>query len=534
MAEFIDPLAGTPKAATKHEIGVDNATPLEKARRGQKFKENGLWGIKDIDGTILYEAKYAFIGVCTDCVLGITPNWDFMRVQPSCTTTGYMMKEERPYIKDGKAGIKVGRKITVPAEYDYLDHCFGNVYLAVKDGRQMYIDDQGKEVLKRVRQFEKENQKYSPFWLTTDELDIVTAMNYVGEKDGSNPNVVKFNNKWIELERYSKDEIMDMLINSKDDLALTAKNLELLCNNFSYEYSFYFANASGKAALNECINQFQGMGVFSNSWYYVMKIWQAPGEQISAKKLRKFIKAFRSNALKSRILGTPIYAVGHCDDLKPGEIRVLLITHYHERCWPQHFEYEWARKYRTMPITQLLEEVPDLRKQVEEVVMDEYIEEVFNDQLLYCVTGMGYFDGLLWKDAEKALDGFLQLGSPLKCALYNYLTNAQKYMTTEGEDHPAIPFFLKAALWALDKGDSVNVHMEEKASPLDILRDIKSKNNNEEVAQLISTLEDRMISKGAKTHEEWEQERESNNDYFKELEYMRIEGTSEKVMPDIS
>ena len=42
MAEFEDSSAGTPKAAIKRELGVDNSTPLEKARKGIIFESDGL------------------------------------------------------------------------------------------------------------------------------------------------------------------------------------------------------------------------------------------------------------------------------------------------------------------------------------------------------------------------------------------------------------------------------------------------------------------------------------------------------------
>ncbi len=69
MAEFEDPFAGTSKAAIKRELGVDNSTPLEKARRGEIFESDGLYGIKDADGTVTFPAKYSFIGKCLDHVL---------------------------------------------------------------------------------------------------------------------------------------------------------------------------------------------------------------------------------------------------------------------------------------------------------------------------------------------------------------------------------------------------------------------------------------------------------------------------------
>lgn len=74
MAQFEDTFAGTPKAAIKRELGVDNSTPLEKARRGEIFESDGLYGIKDEDGTVTYPAKYSFIGKCIDHVLFLEPS----------------------------------------------------------------------------------------------------------------------------------------------------------------------------------------------------------------------------------------------------------------------------------------------------------------------------------------------------------------------------------------------------------------------------------------------------------------------------
>lgn len=110
---------------------------------------------------------------------------------------------------NGKVGIKKDGRVIIPAEYDYIKSKFGDtVFYAVKDGREMYINDEGKEVLTRVRRFEGEDNQNSPFWLCSNEFDYITTMNYVGTPIDDNPNVVKIYNNWIELERYSKEEIM--------------------------------------------------------------------------------------------------------------------------------------------------------------------------------------------------------------------------------------------------------------------------------------------------------------------------------------
>lgn len=529
MAQFEDPFAGTPKAAIKRELGVDNSTPLEKARRGIIFESDGLYGIKDENGVVTFPAKYSFIGKCIDHILFLEPSGNYVKMSAGCTESGFMPEDERPFVLNGKAGIKKDGKVIIPAEYDYIRSKFGDtVFYAVKDGREMYINDEGKEVLTRVRRFEGENNQSSPFWLCSSEFDYITAMNYIGTPIDDNPNVVKIYNNWIELERYSKEEIMKMLIDPSDDLPLSEKNLELLCNDFSYEYSFYFANAKGKHALKDCVEQFKKMNVFCNSWYYVVKIWQAPNEQLKAQDLRRFTKAIEKNALEHGLIGTPIFAVGHSAELKPGEVRILLITHYHERCWPAQFEYDWSEKLRTLSITKLMEDVPSLRKEIYEYVLEKYQEEVFRDQLLDCIKGLKYFHNLSWEDAHKGLDYFLSIGSPIKHALMSYVCHAQQACgKTE------IEFYLNAAIWAVENGDDVNA-CRKGASVLDIVVDIIKKNINDTTITLSSTLYEMLKAHGAKSFKEIDQKYRSNTDYFKQLEYMKIDGTSEKSMPVLS
>lgn len=533
MGKVEDLLNSLPEPSYKREYYKEATNLHEKALRGYKFEENGLWGLKDVDGSVIYDANYIFIGACKDYVLAINPDGSYIKENSSCRQSGRLDEKKRPYVVNGKAGIKVNGEVIIPAEYDFIERVFGDtVFYAVKDGKEMYLNHEGKEVLTRIRHFDGEDDKHSPFWLCTNDLDVVTFMNYVGEKDDSNPNVVIIDGQWIELERYCKDEILAMLIDPIDDLAISEETLKLFCNKFSYEYSFYTANAKGKNALKDCVEQFKKMNVFCNSWYYIVKIWQAPNEQIKAQDLRKFTKAIEKNAREHGLIGTPIFAVGHSAELKPGEVRVLLITHYHERCWPEQFEYVWSDYCRSLPITKLLEEVPALRGSVKEDVLPENQEEVFNDQLLDCIVGLKYYDGLIWEDAEKALNGFLQLGSPIKHSLRQYLSNVMEYSKKKNAGE-AILFFLNAAHWALQKGDLVN-DCKKKKSTLDILNNLKARELSEEALSLLSALEAKMLSKGAMTFNELEQQRKSNTDYFKELDNLRIEGTSEKSMPGLN
>lgn len=303
--------------------------------KGILFEENGLWGLKNEDGSILRQPNFLFIGKCSDKILFIKPNWDY---EVYCSESGVegwggtLEEYERPFFVNGKAGFKKDGHIVIPAIYDYLEVILGykdtpgRILLAVKDNKTMYFDENGKEVLKRVRHFEGDEKKGIPFDLCTDSFDIITMEKYIGHPQADNTNVVNLCGQWVELERYCKEEIMQMLIDPADDLALTEENLQYLCSPDSYDYDFYMANVQGEQALKKCMEQFEKMCVFWNPWYYVVKIWLAPGERLQVKELREFVNELKN--VKSGFYGQPIIAVGHNEQLKSGEVRMLMITYH--------------------------------------------------------------------------------------------------------------------------------------------------------------------------------------------------------------
>ena len=503
-----------------------------KVHRGILFQEDGLYGLKDLDGTIIYPANYVFIGKCKKYVMLIDNNDHYEKIGWYSRQSGQMDGDMRQYMENGKSGMKVKGEVVIPAEYDFIKSAFGDdtVYYAIKDGRELYLNEKGEEVLTRVRRFNDENENEAPFYLCSNSLDYFTAMNYVGHPVVNNNNVIRINDEWVELERYCKKELMEMLINPDDDLPLDEENLKLMCNQFSYEFSFYFANASGKRSLDICMEQFQKMNAFCNSWYYIIKIWQAPGEFVQTRDLRRFVKKLNKND----VIGNPLFAVGHSESLKPGEVRVLMVTHYHERCWPARFEYIWANMLRTMPITQLQEYTPALRQEVEKNIRPQYKDEVFNDQLLNCIDKLKYYDNISWSEAEKALNYFIQLGSPVKHSLYNYLKKASRYISSNKSINlRALEFFLNAALWAINNGSDINEYQGRK-SVLDYVNSIDEKNSNIKIKQLVNVIKMALKAKKAKTFKTINEERKNNTDYFKELEYMHIDGISEKSMPGLS
>ena len=313
---------------------MDIQESFDELKNNFIYEKNGSWGMNTPEGNEVYAARFKYIGKCSDYVLFIDNDWHYLKIARGCKTSGFMQESSRPYISEGKVGFKKDDQVIIPAIYDFITPWFGSdVFRAVKDGREMYVDSNGKEVLTRVKRFgDKDTQ--SPFWLRSNSLGINTITKYVGHLDENNPNVITIGGSWVELDRTSKEEIMAMLVDESDDLPLTKENLSLMTNNFSYEYSLYQTHSSGEHPLRECYQQLKKMNAFDNSWHFVVKLWQAPGEYVKAEELR----FFRSELAKHEQLGDLVMAVGHDATLASGEVKMLFITHYHERCWPASFE----------------------------------------------------------------------------------------------------------------------------------------------------------------------------------------------------
>lgn len=490
---------------------------MDQLKKGVIFEENGLMGMKDAEGNVLCAPEFTLIAKCIDYVFFLTPQGSYKMVAEGCEESGYMQEENRPFVAGmGKVGFMVNGRMVIPAVYDYVRHAFGkDIFYAEKDGKFLFLDMNGKEVLTRIRWFENEDRHSSPFCLRTDSFDCFTAMHYIGRQEPENPNVIQYNGEWVELERYSKEEISGMLINPDDDLALTEKELALFYSDFSYEYSIYFAKATGEDSLKKCMSQFQKMDAFDNSWHFVVKLWQAPGEHVSAHALREFRRMLK----KKRQLGDLVIAVGHDENLNPGEVRMLLVTHYHERCRLAAFEYEWERKCRTQTITELMAQVPELKRQIDEVAMEKYKEEVFLDQMRDVIAELEYDPSLSWEEVENALDFFHQQGSPCRYVVRPFLHVAEA--RAMAMDIDAVDFYLRAVLWALNHGAVANGSSSRQSS-LDVVRKLMGKPALAPIINTIREVEDGLLQRGAKTKAELDEEENTNTDYYKELDRMRL------------
>ncbi|MCQ2226976.1 MAG: hypothetical protein MJZ01_03575 [Bacteroidales bacterium] len=504
--------------------GPNIRSKYEKARSGVVFEENGLWGIKDSNGDIVYKPEFKLISKSSSSVFFLKPDGAYIKIKNGCEEQGRLMEDEMPYIVNGKVGFVENNVVIVPPVYDNVSQRLGSLLVAEKDGEYTYYDMSGKQVLHNLRRFDGDDIPESRIYLRTNAFDKFTTCRFVGQQEINNPNVVKVRDEWVELERYSKDEILSMLIDPNDDLALTAENISLLTNEFSYEYSVYFTQSNSPNPLQDCLDQLARMKTFCNSWYYVVKIWQAPGEHVNASELRHF----RHKLNETRQLGELTIAVGHDASLKSGEVRMLFITHYHERCFPADFEFEWRKKCRTLSISELKDAVPELKEAIKDEILEKNQAEVYQDQLLPVLENIRYSDNISWEKTENALEFFVAEGSPVKLTLLYSLFDAVNRI--RHNDIEAALFHIRVSLWALKHGSSVTAVYKDM-TPWDYTMEVSRNHNANKLGAPLLELKTALLTVGAKSCAQLKLEERTNSDYYKELDYMRLDDFSSKDMP---
>ena len=85
----------------------------------------------------------------------------------------------------------------------------------------------------------------------------------------------------------------------------------------------------------------------------------------------------------------------------------------------------------------------------------------------------------------------------------------------------AVDFYLHAVLWALKHGAVVNGSSSRQSS-LDVVRKLMGKPALAPIINTLREVENCLLQRGAMTKAELDEEENSNTDYYKELDRMRV------------
>lgn len=491
---------------------------------GTIVQKDGKYGAIDPQGKEVLPCVFDQIEKLRDSVFGRLNDsyWEFQihggsqTIRDNYSDTGF-------FVENGKKGWQIDGKAVVPAIYDDI-HCWNdsNYYEVLQNGKWSYVKENGDPVLTRVREIEGVDAAV-PFPFFTDENDVLVLQEYVGHEDKEDNNVVLMDGVWQRLDRISGKEICQLLVNPEDEKPMTDADLEEFNNNFSYEYAAYQVTSSEPQGVIDCLKKLQSMKLHRNSWHYIVKVWKPIGEAPTAEELR----FLRYEIAEHRQLGKLHFAFGRDKNLRPGETKMFVVTHYNERCWPPSWEMKWNSERSELSLTQIKRRLKELRKIINEEVLEPYKEEVWNDILSSNIYGIRYNKKRTWRETVKVLEYFKELDPHSVGNLYHEADEINKKLIWKSYSRRATcAFHFRKLKWLLENGADINAH-HHNLTALDFLGNAenflleefsaKDKVYNEQMRAKITTF---LIEHGAKTMQQIKEEEAKNEDYRVELQRM--------------
>jgi hypothetical protein len=497
------------------DLSLDSKKLMRYNPSDVEFTENGKLGWKTKKGEILIPAEYDQIEKGAN-VLYVRKGNDYELYFSNGGAEAYSHFYENGsfFVENKKFGWRKGDQIIIPAIYDYI-HSWGDyLFVVTLDGKHFYVNEKNERVLTNIRHFDGEDEEEIPFNFSVSENSVLTISEYVGHQVKNDPNVVRMYS-WVRLDRISHEEIMQMLINPDDEAPINEKELENYNSHFSYEFNAYIAKSKAKRGIQDCLDKMGKMCAYSNSWFYVIKVWKAEGEEPTAEELR-YLRYFIEG--KNRI-GNIVFALGHDPSLKAGETKMLMLTHYNEECFPPSFQFDWYKYVNEHTLSEIKDQMKVQRKTVEENIDSDFIEEVWQNHLTGIISGMKYRASRSWDETTKVLDFFKQYDDSYQYCVKSTVDDLFNYW--ESNSIETDEFLLNKLRWLLENGSDVNVHSHNKTA-LDVIREnTSSKEHMKYNAESIERCLELLHQYGAKTIKDIQEEESANTDYCVELEILK-------------
>lgn len=490
-----------------------------------RFKAEGKIGCRDDSGEVI-PAIFDQIEFLPEGKIYLRGGSRYFLIWPNGGgQSGPLEYNNSQLYENDMVGWRGDGKVVIPALYDDVDKLWElEVYETVKDGGYRYLNGDCQEILTH----EKENYGIGPndpypeslYFRRRDDSERICLLHYCKE-DSDDENVfLTDEGKHASMLGLSRDELIETLCASCTDLILDEKSLERFNNSFSYEFSGYLAVSNSPNPLIDCMRQFNELGAHDNTWHYILKIITAKGHTISPAELREW-RHYLETDIDPRPLSYTI-GLGESEDLEPGEINVIMITHYNERCWPDTFEQDWIEDTMTDTLDELKQKEKALKKTILTSVKKKFREEVLQDQYKTPFWNIRH-TGRSWKESEKVLNYLADKFPGYKTITHLFIGHLDgMFFKDETGILDQLQFSANVLKWAAKKGCDFNI-IEDGMTVLDKLHECLNREDyHEERKLIINEVTPFLIGMGAKTLKQIRQEESLQKpDYTTEIEKLK-------------
>ncbi|MBP5693562.1 MAG: hypothetical protein J6W86_07640 [Bacteroidales bacterium] len=250
----------------------------------------------------------------------------YILFQPCCITESSFTRdnyngEGHFFVQYGRMGWMKDGKVVVPAKYLGIQKWHGADLYQVElfEGYCQTIDSAGNEV------FPEDSEGL--YTLQSSDSDSIVKLTALDSPAEGRPSCFKYLDNWVRADLISSGDVLEMMLTASEQRAVDKTSLEYFDSDYAYEFSSYEVSFSGENATKKCMDKFRSLNVDSNSWFYLLKVYTSPKTPLKGEDIKE-IRYFFEDC--NDVLSKHISA-GYDPDLNPGEIRMVMVTHYWDR-----------------------------------------------------------------------------------------------------------------------------------------------------------------------------------------------------------
>ena len=292
-----------------------------------QFRDGGLYGLKDEDGKVILEAKYDHIEICTDFVYahyGVRHKFIYKNGGESdCADK----EDEHQFYENGMVGLKdVDGNIILEPIYDEIYEWGENsdvIYTRIgKDYH--YYNHNLEEILTEVDYIEEDASPDCPYSIGEDQnRNVLLCIEPIATKEG-NRDCFAYG-QWVRLSRIRCTDVRQLFSDCKL-VNIPMDTIEKFEDKHTYIYSARTSKGKGEFPIMSCIEKFKSLGCYNSSWNYLLKISTNRNTSINPHDLYGVIKYFEDIEYDNCI-GVDI-AIDYDDTLEEGAVQVLQIHYF--------------------------------------------------------------------------------------------------------------------------------------------------------------------------------------------------------------
>lgn len=309
------------------KVNEETRSFWERVTSAVKFEKDGLWGLKSPSGEIVLAPKYDQVELCTDFVYAHYEDRHKFFYKDGGETDCADRDDEYQFYENGMVGLKdVDGNVILEPKYDEIYEWGENCdVIYTRLGKDYhYYNHNLEEILTDVEYIEEDTEPECPYSIGEDQnRNIMLCVEPISTKEGDRDCFAY--GQWVRLNRIRCKDVRK-IFSDCEVVNITSDAIEKFEDKDTYIYSARICQDMGDYPITSCIEKFKTLGCYNSSWNYLLKISYNKKTKINPHDLYNLIKHFED--IEYDLCIRFDIAIDYDDSLEEGVVQVFQLHYF--------------------------------------------------------------------------------------------------------------------------------------------------------------------------------------------------------------